>query len=74
MPVKTVAVDLKEAFLKKLHAKPGDRIELIVKENGKAIAKKKKNTIAHQTFGIWKGEMNGIKFMDRMRSRWTRSP
>lgn len=72
MPAKTIEINLKEEFSKKFNAKPGDHLEIIVKKNGKAVIKKKNNSIIQQTFGIWKDEVEGIKYMDKMRKLWNR--
>lgn len=72
MSSKLGEISLKEEFLKKFNAKPGDHLEIIVKKNGKAIIKKKNNSIIQQTFGIWKNEIEGIKFVDRVRKYWDR--
>ncbi len=72
MATRVKEITLKDAFLKKINAKPGDHFEIIVKDNGKAVMKKKEEGIARKTFGIWKGEADGVVFMDRMRKRWGR--
>lgn len=65
-------IELPQDVREKMHIKPGDNLEILGGENESCIIKKEAASIARETFGIWKDEIDGVEYMDKMRSRWER--
>lgn len=64
-------IKLPKRLIKALGLKPGDRIELIVDEEGNGVVASKGGSIAEETFGIWSDmEENGVTYVRRLRKEW----
>ena len=69
---KNFKIKLPHGVREKMHIRPGDKLEIFGGENESCIIKKEGTSIAQETFGVWKNEIDGVEYMDKMRSRWER--
>ena len=66
-------VKIPQDVRERMYIKPGDKIEVLADESKKSyIIKKEAVSVARETFGVWKDEIDGVEYMDKMRSRWER--
>jgi len=65
-------IELPQDVMEKMHIRPGDRLEVFGFESESCIIKKEGTSIARETFGILKDEIDGVEYMDTMRSQWER--
>jgi len=76
MPLVTVTrnyqVTLPEEIRRKKGIKEGDKVVAKLDETGKIIITVVRGSIVDETFGSWKEEVEGIKYVDELRKGWER--
>lgn len=68
----TYKLKLPKGLLKTFGLQPGDRLEVVIDEDGNGVAFPKAAPVARATFGVWADEMDGVEYMDKMRAAWER--
>ncbi|MCS7265547.1 MAG: AbrB/MazE/SpoVT family DNA-binding domain-containing protein [Armatimonadetes bacterium] len=64
-------VKLPKRLIKALGLKPGDRIELVVDEEGNGVVTARMGSIAEETFGAWADmKEDGVTYVQRLRKEW----
>ncbi len=68
-------VKLPKRLIKALGLKPGDRLELVVDEEGNGVVMQKQKSVVDEAFGIWADmEEDGVTYVRKIRSQWRRIP
>jgi len=68
-------IKLPKRLIKALGLKPGDRIELVVDEEGNGVVMFSGESAISQAFGIWSDmEEDGVEYVRKLRSRWGKPP
>jgi len=74
MAQKPMKVKLPKRLIKALGLKAGDRLELVVDEEGNGVVAAKTGSIAEETFGAWSDmEEDGVAYVQRLRKEWRRN-
>ncbi|MCS3918634.1 AbrB/MazE/SpoVT family DNA-binding domain-containing protein [Fervidibacter sacchari] len=64
-------IKLPKRLIKALGLKPGDRLELVVDDEGNGLVVQQHKSIAEETFGIWSDmEEDGVTYVRRLRKEW----
>ncbi|MCS7265545.1 MAG: AbrB/MazE/SpoVT family DNA-binding domain-containing protein [Armatimonadota bacterium] len=68
-------VKLPKRLIKALGLKPGDRIELVIDEEGNGVVVLSGESAINQAFGIWSDmEEDGVEYVRKLRSQWRKPP
>lgn len=68
-------IKLPKRLIKALGLKPGDRLELVVDEEGNGVVVQKQKSVVDEAFGIWADmEEDGVTYVRKLRSQWRRIP
>ncbi|MFN3421999.1 MAG: AbrB/MazE/SpoVT family DNA-binding domain-containing protein [Armatimonadota bacterium] len=68
-------VKLPKKLIKALGLKPGDRLELVVDEEGNGVVVQKQKSVVDEAFGIWADmEEDGVTYVRKLRNQWRRPP
>ncbi len=66
-------IKLPKRLIKALGLKPGDRLQLIVDEEGNGIVTGQQGSIAEETFGAWSDlPEDGVTYVRRLRKEWNK--
>lgn len=68
-------VKLPKRLVKALGLKPGDRLELVVDDEGNGVVILSGESAIEQAFGIWADmEEDGVTYVRKIRSQWRQPP
>lgn len=68
-------VKLPKRLIKALGLKPGDRLELVVDEEGNGVVMFSGESAINQAFGIWSDmKEDGVEYVRKLRSQWRKPP
>lgn len=74
MPIVTVTrnyqITIPEEIRKKKGIKEGDRVIAKLNDEGKIVIETLRGSIVEETFGAWKGEAEGVEYVDLLRKGW----
>ncbi len=65
-------IEIPQKVREKMYIKPGDKLEVLGGEKESCIVKKDGRSVAQETFGVLKNEIDGVEYMDKMRFCWER--
>ncbi|MFB0563794.1 MAG: AbrB/MazE/SpoVT family DNA-binding domain-containing protein [Candidatus Lokiarchaeia archaeon] len=63
-------ITIPEEIRKKKGIREGDRVIAWLDDDGKIIIEKIEGSVVDETFGSWKEEEEGVKYVDRIREGW----
>ena len=68
-------IKLPKRLIKALGLKPGDRLELVVDEEGKGVVVEKHKSVVDEVFGLWADmKEDGVEYVRKLRSQWRKPP
>jgi len=68
-------VKLPKRLIKALGLKPGDRLELVVDEEGNGVVMEKRKSVVDEVFGLWADmKEDGVEYVRKIRSQWRKPP
>ncbi len=68
-------IKLPKRLIKALGLKPGDRLQLIVDEEGNGIVTGQQGSVVDEAFGVW-ADMpeDGVEYVRKIRQQWRPTP
>ncbi|MBS7249250.1 MAG: AbrB/MazE/SpoVT family DNA-binding domain-containing protein [Candidatus Freyarchaeota archaeon] len=63
-------ITIPEEIRKKKGIKEGDRVVAWMDDEGRIVIEKIEGSVVDESFGSWKGEEEGTKYVDRVRKGW----
>ncbi len=68
-------IKLPKRLIKALGLKPGDRLQLIVDEEGNGIVTGQQGSVVDEAFGIWADmQEDGVEYVRKIRQQWRPTP